>query len=285
MLTRSIHPAGRKVNGQTLPHIKLRPASGWQALNLAQVWQFRDLALAFAGRDIKLRYRQTFLGIAWVIFQPLMAAGIFSFVFGRIAKLDTNFIFSYVGMLGWNVFSTTLTKSSGCLVQNAGLISKVFFPRLILPVSVVFSTLVDFVIAFMMLFVMAFFYRIHPATELLLMPVWIVLLLALATGFGLFTSALMVSYRDVQYILPVLTQFLLFASPIGYSVAEVPLRYRNLYDLNPLVGLLEGFRWSLLGGSMPDWTSVGYSAGVTVFVLVGGAFAFKKMERQFADVI
>ncbi|MGB8353005.1 MAG: ABC transporter permease [Chthoniobacteraceae bacterium] len=268
-----------------MPHIKLRPASGWQALNLAQIWQFRDLAFAFAGRDIKLRYRQTFLGIAWVVFQPLMAAGIFSFVFGRIAKLDTSFIFSYVGMLGWNVFNSTLTKSSGCLVQNAGLISKVFFPRLILPVSIIFSTLIDFAIAFAVLFVLAFFYKIRPGTELFLMPVWIALLLALATGFGLFASALMVSYRDVQYILPVLTQLLLFASPIGYSVADVPMRYRNLYDLNPLVGLLEGFRWSLLGGTAPDWQNVEYSTGITLFFLVAGAFVFKKMERQFADVI
>jgi len=277
------------VNAQALPTIKLRPVSGWQALNLRQVWQYRDLVLAFAARDVKLRYRQTVLGVAWVIAQPLIAAGIFSFVFGKIAKLDTGvvpyFVFSYAGMLAWNVFSATLVKTSGCLVQNAGLISKIFFPRLVLPVSILFSTLIDFLVALAMLGVMLAVCKIPVTIAVLLLPVWMLILLMLATGCGLFASSLMVSYRDVQHILPVLTQFLLYASPVGYAASHVPSQFRFIYDLNPLAGVIEAFRWSLLGVEKPDWAAVIYSADAAIAVLLAGAFAFKKMERAFADVI
>ena len=276
------------MNGQTLPHIKLRPISGWQALNLAQIWQFRDLLVAFAVRDIKLRYRQTLLGVAWVVLQPLLAAGIFSFVFGKIAKIDVGqtpyFAFSYIGLLAWNVFNATLSKTSGCLVQNSGLISKIFFPRLVLPFSTIISTLVDFMVALAMLVALMFYYKMQPTFAVLTLPFWLVLILMLATGCGLYASALMVSYRDVQYILPVLTQFLLYGSPVSYPASAVPMQYRGFYNLNPLVSLVEGFRWAFLGGNL-EWRNVVWSAVLSVIALICGALAFKKMERQFADVI
>jgi lipopolysaccharide transport system permease protein len=271
------------------PHLTIRPSSGWATLNLKQVWDFRDLLIVLAGRDVKLRYRQTALGALWVVLQPLMAAGIFSFVFGKVAKLPSDgvpyFVFAYAGLLGWNAFSSTLSKASGVLVQNAGLISKVFFPRLVLPLSTVFSTLIDFGVALAMMTVLMVMHRIAPTPGLLLLPLWLLLIIMLAVGIGLFTSALMVSYRDVQYILPVVTQFLLYASPVAYAVSAVPERFQSVYFLNPLSGLLEAFRWSLLGRGQLQWGYLVYSIVFTCLVFVVGAFSFKKMERKFADVI
>ena len=271
------------------PYLLITPSKGWAALNLRELWQFRDLLTTLAGRDVKLRYRQTALGVVWVILQPLMAAGIFSVVFGKIAKLPSNgvpyIVFSYAGLLGWNAFSSTLTKVSGCLVGNAQLVSKVFFPRLVLPLSTVVSTLVDFGVALAMLIVLMIAYHVVPGVGLLLLPVWLLLTLILAVGIGLYASALMVSYRDVQYVLPVVTQFLLYASPVAYALSVVPPQWKLFFTLNPLTGLLEGFRWSLLGRGALDVNSVLYAAVVSVLVFVGGAFAFKRMERKFADVI
>ena len=213
------------------PYLSIRPRSGWQALDVKEIWEFRDLLTTLGLRDIKLRYRQTALGAAWVILQPLMAAGIFSVVFGRIAKLPSDgvpyFVFSYAGLLGWNAFSSTLTKASGCLVANSGLISKIFFPRLILPLSTVFSSLIDFGVALVMMAVLLIAYGIAPGIGLLLLPVWLSLILLLAMGIGLYTAALTVSYRDVQYILPVITQFLLYGSPIAYALSAVPKKFEN----------------------------------------------------------
>jgi len=271
------------------PYLTIKPTSGWQAINLRELWQFRDLLLTLAQRDVKLRYRQTALGALWVLFQPLMAAGIFSFVFGKVAKLPSDglpyFVFSFAGLLAWNAFASTLTKTSGCLVQNANLVSKVYFPRMVLPFSTVFSSLIDFAVALGLMVVLMVAYHVVPGVGLLLLPVWLALIILLSVGVGLYTSALTVTYRDVQYVLPVLTQFLLYASPIAYAVSAVPAHLRFVYFLNPLSGLLEAFRWSLLGTGHLDFAQVGYSAGVTVLVFLGGAFSFKKMERKFADVI
>lgn len=272
------------------PHLTIRPPRRWAALDLREVWQFRDLLLTLAARDVKLRYRQTALGVLWVILQPLTGAAIFSFTFNKLAKLPTDgmppFLFAYIGLLGWNVFSGTLNKASGALVQNANLVSKVFFPRLILPLSTVFSTLIDFGVALAMLLLMMPFYHVALHASFLLMPVWLLLILMLAQGIGLAASALTVSYRDVAYVLPVLTQFLLFASPVAYdAAATVPARYHHLYFLNPMAGLLQAFRWSLLGRGAVLWDYVAYAAALAAAVFVCGAFAFKKMERKFADVI
>lgn len=271
------------------PYLLIEPTRGWSALNVKELWQFRDLLTTLATRDVKLRYRQTALGAIWVILQPLLAAGIFAVVFGKVAKLPSDgvpyFLFAYAGLLGWNVFNSTLTKVSSCLIQNSSLVSKVFFPRLVLPLSSVFSSLVDFGVAFAMMIVLMVIYGVVPGAGLLLLPVWLLLTLLLALGIGLYASALMVSYRDVQYVLPVLTQFLLYASPVAYAISAVPGKLRFLYFLNPLSGLLEGFRWSLLGRGTLDARSMGYAALVSVGIFIGGAFAFKRMERKFADVI
>jgi lipopolysaccharide transport system permease protein len=271
------------------PLLKIRPPRGWAALDLLSVWRFRNLLLALAGRDVKLRYKQTALGIAWVLLQPLLAAGIFTFVFGKVAKLSSDgrsyFLFSYAGLLGWNLFSTTVTKSSVCLVGNAQLISKIFFPRLVLPLSTVPSALIDFCVALVMMFALMGLYHAPVGPAILLLPVWMALILMLSVGIGLWTSALTVSYRDVQYILPVLTQLWLYLSPVAYSVSVVPQRLRWAYNLNPLAPVLEGFRWCLLNTDRPGTISVLYSAAVSIAFLVVGAYVFKRMERKFADVI
>jgi lipopolysaccharide transport system permease protein len=271
------------------PHLTIRPSKGWQALDLKQIWLYRDLLMTLASRDVKLRYRQTALGAFWVIFQPLMTAGIFSFVFGTVANLPSDglpyILFSYAGVLASNAFSSTLNKTSGVLVGNAGLISKVYFPRLVLPLSTVLSTLIDFGVALLMMAVLMVMYHITPSLSLLMLPVLLFLILLLAVGIGLWTSALMVSYRDVAFVLPVLIQMLLYASPVAYSVAKVPAEYLNYYFLNPLAGLIEAFRWSILGRGEVHWGAVAYSAVFAVASFIFGAFMFKKMEKKFADVI
>ena len=274
----------------------IRPSSGWAALNLREIWQFRDLLITLAGRDVKLRYRQTAMGVVWVVLQPLLAAGIFSFVFGKVAHLPSPgkfpyYIFSYAGMLGWQAFSSTLSKASSCLVGNAQLVSKVFFPRLVLPISTVFSTLIDFGVALIMMFVLLAITHVMPTLAILTLPFWMLLILMMAMGIGMLAAAMMVSYRDVQYVLPVLTSFLMYGSPVAYAVVfvmkNIPAQYHALYMLNPLASLLEGLRWSLLGSTAPspEWPWVIYAAFCAAGVFVWGAFGFKKMERKFADVI
>ncbi len=272
------------------PYLTIQPTTGWQAINLRELWQFRDLLTTLAQRDVKLRYRQTSLGILWVVLQPLLAAGIFSFVFGKVAKLPAPhgipyLVFSYAGLLAWNAFNTTLTKSSTCLTGNANLVSKVYFPRLVLPLSTVFSTLIDFGVALVVMAILMAVNHVPLHLGILLLPVWLLLIVLLSLGVGLYASALMVSYRDIQYVLPVVTQFLLYASPVAYALAAVPARWQPVFALNPLTGLLEAFRWSLLGIGTLNLGLVGYASGVAVVVFLLGALAFKSMERKFADVI
>ncbi|MEA3212776.1 MAG: lipopolysaccharide transport system permease protein [Chthoniobacter sp.] len=271
------------------PFIKIRPSTGWAALNLREIWKFRDLLLSLASRDLKLRYKQTALGVIWVVVQPLMAAGIFSFVFGKVAQLPSDgvpyLLFSFAGLLGWNLFSNTVTKCNGCLVGNSQLISKVFFPRLILPLSTVPSVLVDFAVAAAMMTVLMFINGVVPGWGILLLPVLMGMLLMLALGIGLCTAALSVSYRDVQYIVPVFMQILLYASPIAYAVSAVPAHLRSVYLLNPLSAPLEAFRASLLHTSWPSASSLAGAAAVSGLVFLSGLYSFKRMERKFADVI
>lgn len=272
----------------TEPLIKIRPTSRWKAIDFKEIWQFRDLVLILAGRDIKLRYRQTALGVIWVVMQPLLGAGIFSFLSGVIAKTPTDgprYPFVFVGMLAWTALSTTLTKSSTCLIQNTNLVSKVYFPRLVLPLSTVVSTLIDFFVGLCMLALIMLVYGIVPTPALLLMPIWLFFLLALGLGFGLIAAGLTVQYRDVQFVLPVAIQFLLFISPIWYTLSALPDKYRLIYMANPLSGLLDAFRWSILPTGSLHWGSVAYSVIVSTVVMVIGAYSFRSMERRFADVI
>jgi lipopolysaccharide transport system permease protein len=271
------------------PWLKIRPRRGWGAIDLHELWQFRDLVMTLALRDLRLRYKQTALGVIWVVLQPLLAAGVFSFVFGKVARLPSDglpyFLFSYAGLLGWNLFNSTLSKCSGCLVGNSQLISKVFFPRLVLPLSTVPSALIDFTVALGMMAALMGIYRVAPMPALLLLPLWMGVLILLALGIGLCTASLAVSYRDVQYILPVFMQILLYASPIAYSLSAVPRHLRAFFLLNPLSGPLEAFRWSLLRTAPPPAASLVYAIAVSVVVFFVGAYSFKRMERKFADVI
>jgi len=268
----------------------LRAKKGWQAIDIAELWFYRELMLSLASRDLKLRYKQTALGIIWVVLQPIMAAGIFSFVFGRVAKLSTDgtpyFLFAFVGMLGWNLFSGILIKSSQSLVTNSHLISKVFFPRMILPLSTLPSSLVDFAISLVMVLITMAMYRVQPGFGvILLLPLSLVLLLMLSAGVGLMVSALAVRYRDIQYILPVIVQILLFCSPIAYSVSSVPEDSKWFYRLNPLSAPLEAMRASMLATPLPPMMNLIYSSLIAIVMLFLGAFIFKRTERQFADVI
>src|SRR4051812_20166024 len=203
------------------PLLTIRPTSGWSALNLAEVWQFRDLMWSLAGRDIKLRYKQTAMGVVWVLLQPLVQAGIFTFIFGKVAAMPTDFVTTYAAMLAWNVFLSTLTKVSGSMVGNSHLVSKVYFPRLALPLSTMGSTLLDFAVAAALLVVLMIVKGVRPHAGLLTAPLWLTVMLVMALGLGLLMAALMVSYRDVGYVLPWVTQVMFYGSPIAISVAAV----------------------------------------------------------------
>jgi lipopolysaccharide transport system permease protein len=267
----------------------IKPSSGWMVIKLRELWLYRDLVHSLAVRDIKVRYKQTILGIVWVVLQPLLAAGIFSIVFGGIAGLKSDgipyFVFSFAGQLAWNLCGSTLTRVSICLVGNAPMISKVFFPRLVLPLSTLGSVLVDFAVAAALMVVLLLAYHINPGWRVLVLPAWIAMLLMFSLGVGLWAAALTVSYRDVQYIMPVVTQLALYASPVAYASSAVPHRFKGLLDSNPLTGMLEGFRWSVLGSAAPTVGMIAYSSAAAVGMLVLGASMFKQMERQFADVI
>jgi lipopolysaccharide transport system permease protein len=254
------------------------------------MWEFKSLLGRFAARDITLRYRQTALGATWVILQPLLGAGILSFVFGSVAGLPSPagipyFAFTLVGMIGWTAFNQVATRSAGSLVANAQLIQKVYFPRLLLPISTVLSTMVDVAVSLGLLAVLIVAYGISAGLPVITFPIWLALFVMLGLGIGLGTSALIVRYRDVGYVLPLIIQLLFFLSPVAYSLSSVPASARTLYELNPLAGLLEGFRWSLLDTSAPSAGLAAYSAVSSIAVLVVGVLVFHRMERGFADVI
>jgi len=254
--------------------VRIRPPRPWEALDLRSLWRFRDLLLALAVRDIKLRYRQTALGVLWVVLQPLLAAGIFAFVFGRIAHLDSGgvpyVLFCYAGLLAWNLFSGVVLKASGSLVANASLVAKIFFPRVVLPFSTVISTLLDFAIGLVVGLALLLAYGRVPGLALLAAPFWLAFLLLLATGVGLICAALAVAYRDVMHIL----------------VAVIPEGLpRTLYKLNPIAPLIEGFRGALLGQGSVGPRSAVYAIVFTIGVFMAGLIFFRRMERQFADVI
>ena len=272
--------------------MQIKPSSGWVAIRCAELWQFRDLMWSLAARDLKVRYKQTMLGVAWVVLQPLIQAGILSIVFGGIAKLDKGdkpynyFLLTFCGQLGWNTFGWTVTKAADCLLSNAQLVSKVYFPRLVLPLSTVISTLVDVLVGMGMLAILLVIFRLPPDWPVLLLPMWMALLLLFGLGVGLIAAAMTVTYRDVKYVIPVAIQTLMFASPVMWSMADAPDKWKWLLTLNPLAPLIEGLRYSLLHGAPPPpWHLVGVSAGLAVGIFVYGLYQFKRMERRFADVI
>jgi lipopolysaccharide transport system permease protein len=257
--------------------------------SVPEAWASRDVAIMFGIRDLRLRYRQTAIGLGWVVLQPLLTAGAFTLIFGVIARLPSQgqpyFVFSTAGSVAWAVFASTITRSAGSLVGNANMISKVYFPRVLLPLSIVIAVLADFVVGLVFVLVLAFATGTTPGPELLLLPVWLLMLLCLALGPGLVAGAVSTKYRDAQFAVPLFTQFLLYVSPVGYAVSTVPDRARIFFDINPLTGALEGFRWSLLGTEAPSTLHVVVSAAAAVGLVALGMMVFSRYERRFADVI
>lgn len=253
-----------------------------------ELWEAREVLYRFGIRDVILRYRQTAIGVAWVVLQPLAAAGIFSIVFGQVANLSSGdvpyFVFSFAGMLVWNLFNGIVTRAAPSLVANQALVAKVFFPRMLVPLSSVLSVLLDFLVASGMLVVLLVLYGIPVGWPVLTLPLWVAAAVVLASGVGLAGAAVTVRYRDVNYTLPWLMQILLYATPVAYSLDEVgDLRW--LFNLNPLTWLLECFRWAVLGTETPPTWQMGGIAAVAVVVFLAGTLVFQKMERGFADVI
>lgn len=268
----------------------IRPQRGWAGLGTAELWQHRELLLFFAWRNVLVRYKQTFLGLAWAVLQPVFLMVVFSVAFGHLAKMPSNGIpypvFAYAALLPWTFFAGSLTQSTGSLVGSASLLSKVYFPRLAVPVAAVLSALVDFVAAFAVLIGLMVWYGRYPHIEAIaVVPGLLVLTFAAALGVGLWLSALAVRYRDIVYIVPFLVQFWLFATPVVYPATLVGGTWHTVLGINPMAGVVEGFRWSLLGsGPGPSWMLLA-SAVVAVLVLVSGLLYFQRCERSFADVV
>lgn len=268
-------------------HIK--PTKGWQAINIREFLRYKDLLYFLVIRGIKAKYAQSVLGVGWAIIQPLALTLIFTVVFGNLAQMSSDgvpyVLFSMAAMVPWNYFSGTLTESSNIMVANANMISKVYFPRLVLPFSAVFAKLLDFLIGALVLVGFLIAYRIVPGPEVLMIPILILLLLMTSLGIGLILSALSVQFRDVKHMIPFLVQILMYAAPIVYPTSIIPDSYRILYALNPLVGVIEGFRSALLQTNPMPWTYIGLGSMVALLLFLFGLYYFRKMERHFADVV
>ena len=268
----------------------IRPPARWTALEVGQLVAFRELGYRLMRRDVTLRYRQTLLGVSWVVLQPLLAAGAFTLIFGRIADLPAPegipyFLLAFWGATAFNAFNSCLTKSSSSLVANSSLVNKVFFPRLLLPLSTVGASVLDVTVATVLGLLLGVQQGVLPGLALLTLPVWIGAMLLLGLAGGVLFAPLMLRYRDVAYVLPLMSQLLLYVSPVGYALASVPDDLRTLYLLNPLAPLLEGARWAALGGPPPPTGAVLYALAVSVAALVAAALFFRQQERVFADVL
>jgi lipopolysaccharide transport system permease protein len=271
------------------PVIVIRPSRGWVSLNLRDLWRYRELLYFLTWRDIKVRYKQTVLGAAWAIIQPFFTMVVFSLFFGKLAKVPSDDIpypiFSYAALVPWTFFANGLSQSSTSLVASANLIQKVYFPRLVVPISAVISGGVDFVLAFVVLLGMMLFYGIVPTTAVVWLPLLLLLALVTSLGVGLWLTAMNVQFRDVRYAVPFLVQAWMFATPIAYPSSLLDEPWRILYGINPMAGVVEGFRWALLGTETVPGPIVLVSALVAVGLLISGAFYFRRMEKTFADVV
>jgi len=279
--------AGKQLRaGQTV--VRIRPGKGWASLQLADLWEYRELLYFLTWRDIKVRYKQTVLGVAWAIIQPLLTMLLFTLFFGRLAALPSDGIpypiFAYAGLLPWTFFSNAVTNSGNSLVGSSNLITKVYFPRMIIPGAAVLAGLLDFAIAFVVLIALMFYYHVPLTPNLFVLPLLLALTSLLALGFGMWMSALNVKYRDIRYALPFLIQLWMFASPIIYPASLMPEKWRWVLWINPLTGIIEGYRSALLGRAF-DWPSITISTIITAAVLIYSAYSFKRMERTFADVV
>ena len=271
------------------PVIRIRPTRGWASLHLRDVWEYRELLYFLALRDIKVRYKQTVFGVAWVVIQPLVTTLIFSVIFGNLAKIPSEnlpyAVFALAGLVPWNFFASAFARGSASLVGSANLISKVYFPRLIIPIAGVLAGLVDFAIVLVLVLALMFFYGAGITPALFFLPLYILLVIAIALGVSLWLSALYVQYRDVGYVVPFLAQFWLYATPVVYPASLIPERWRVLYALNPMVSVVEGFRWALLGTHTAPGAMTMVSAAVALALLISGSFYFRRMEQSFADVL
>jgi lipopolysaccharide transport system permease protein len=272
-----------------VPVTIIRPSRGWVALQLGEIWRYRELLFFLIWRDVKVRYKQTAIGGAWAIIQPLLAMIIFTVFFGRLAKLPSDGIpyplFSYAALLPWQLFAHALTESSNSVVANERLVTKVYFPRLIIPLASVLSGLVDFAVAFVIVLAMMAWYRVPPTWTIFTLPLFLVLTLVTALAIGLWLAALNVQYRDVRYTVAFIVQLWLFASPVAYSSSLVPVRWRPVYGLNPMAGVIEGFRWALLSKTSGPGGMLAVSTAVVLMILVGGLYYYRRMEKSFADVV
>lgn len=272
-----------------MPVIVIRPSKGWVPLNLRDLWEYRELLYFLVWRDIKVRYKQTVIGAAWAILQPFLTMVVFSIFFGRLAGVPSDGIpypvFAYTALLPWQLFAHALIESGNSLVANQQLITKVYFPRLVIPLSAVLAGLVDFGIAFIVLLGMLLYYGIVPTAAVITLPFFLLFAIATALGVGLWLSALNVQYRDVRYTIPFLTQFWLFATPIAYPSSLIPEPWRSWYGLNPMAGVVEGFRWALLGKDGGTGSLIIVSTVVVSVLLIGGLAYFRRMEKTFADVV
>src|SRR2546421_1847992 len=289
MVTTVRQPNGSAEQVDALPVFRIEPLRGWVSLRLREFWKYRELLYFLVWRDIKVRYKQTALGAAWAILQPVMTMVVFSVFFGRLGKIPSDGIpypvFAFTALVPWQLFAYALSESANSLVASQNLITKVYFPRLVVPVASVLAGLVDFAISFVVLIGLMAYYGIRPTPAVALLPLFILLAVASALSVGLWLSALNVQFRDVRYTIPFLTQFWMFVTPVVYPSSLVPEKWRSLFGLNPMAGVVEGFRWALLGHGQPPGALLVVSTTVTFVVLAGGLWYFKRMERTFADVV
>jgi lipopolysaccharide transport system permease protein len=277
------------VTARSLRVTTIRRSGSWLSLQLGELWEYRELLFFLVWRDVKIRYKQTALGAAWAVLQPFFTMVVFSVVFGRLAGLPSDGVpypvFTYSALLPWQLFAFALGESSNSLVAHQRLISKVYFPRLIIPLSAVGVGLVDFGVSFVVLLGLMTYYGIAPTLALWTVPFWALLAVSSALGVGLWLSALNVKYRDVRYTLPFMTQIWMFASPVAYASSLVPETWRPLYAVNPMVGVIDGFRWALLGTPAPSQVTLLVSLGAVSTLLLTGLMYFRRTERSFADLV
>jgi len=272
------------------PVIRITPPSRWWVLPIAELWEYRELLYFYVWRELKVRYKQTVVGAAWAVLQPLMTMLVFSLFFGKLAHIPSGGlpypVFYYSALLPWMYFAASLQNATNKVVENQYVITKVYFPRLVIPFSAVLTSLVDFLITLALMAVLMLWYGFAPGWQLIALPVFVLQSFALALGLGLLLAALNVEYRDFRYVVPFVVQFGLFISPVAFSTTEVPEAWRSLYAVNPLVGIIDGFRWSLLGGRVPLLPeTIWISTIVTISMILLGVWYFRRMEHSFADVI
>jgi homopolymeric O-antigen transport system permease protein len=272
-----------------LPVVRIGPSEGWFSFEFWEIWEHRELLFLLAWRDIKVRYKQTGLGIGWAILQPLMTMLIFTGIFGRLARMPSDGlpypIFVFTALLPWNYFAGALNRATNSVIGEANLISKVYFPRLIVPLSSLLSGFVDFGVAFVILIAMMYWFGIAPTASVIALPFLLLFAAATALGVGLWLAALNARYRDIGQLIPFVIQCWMYASPVAYPIALVPEKWRLLYSLNPMAGVIEGFRWALLGKEHPAFVGMAISASVVMMLLLGGIVFFKRMAASFADVV